>query len=46
MIRTGLKLIGYKLGHMERRLPYGLKRRLSGNKQYWDQINLQQGSGA
>lgn len=35
IIRTGLKLIGYKLGQREQQLPLWLKRRLSMNKGYW-----------
>ena len=38
IIRTGLKLLGYKLGHIEKRLPLGLKRRLSANQSYWDGV--------
>jgi len=35
LLRTGIKLIGYKLGSCEKKLPHGLKTRLSGNKTYW-----------
>lgn len=35
LLRTGLKLVGYKLGSCERKLPRGLKTCLSGNKTYW-----------
>ncbi|MEW5995275.1 MAG: rhamnosyltransferase, partial [Candidatus Zixiibacteriota bacterium] len=35
ILRTGLKLTGYKLGNSEQRLPNWLKRRLSMNRQYW-----------
>jgi rhamnosyltransferase len=34
-IRTGLKLLGFKLGNNEDRLPLWLKRRLTTNKTYW-----------
>jgi rhamnosyltransferase len=42
IIRTGLKLLGYKLGHLERHLPFGLKRVLSANKQYWERDEMRQ----
>lgn len=35
LIRTGLKLAGFKLGNSERMLPTALKKRLSANKSYW-----------
>ena len=35
LLRTGLKLVGYKLGSKEKLLPLGLKLKLSGNKVYW-----------
>jgi rhamnosyltransferase len=35
LVRTGLKLAGFKLGLQERRLPVGLKRRLSMFTPYW-----------
>lgn len=35
LIRTGLKLAGYRLGSMERILPKSLKRQWSMNKSYW-----------
>lgn len=35
IVRTGLKLIGYKLGLREQALSIGLKRKLSMNKGYW-----------
>ncbi len=35
IIRTGLKLLGFKLGSNEDRLPVWLKRRLTTNKTYW-----------
>jgi rhamnosyltransferase len=35
LIRTTLKLVGYKLGKLESRMPNSLKRRLSMNKGYW-----------
>lgn len=34
-MRTALKLIGYRLGLMERRLPVGVKRRLSLSSSFW-----------
>ena len=37
ILRTALKLMGYKLGGMERRVPIFLKRRLSANRKYWCQ---------
>ncbi|UCC45805.1 MAG: glycosyltransferase family 2 protein [Candidatus Zixiibacteriota bacterium] len=35
LFRSGLKLAGYKLGHIEATLPVWLKKRLSGSKGYW-----------
>jgi rhamnosyltransferase len=35
MIRTALKLLGYRLGKMESHLPPALKRRLSGHSGFW-----------
>lgn len=35
LIRTGLKLFGYKLGQREQSIPLSLKRKLSMNKGYW-----------
>ncbi len=35
LLRTGLKLVGYKLGNMQHKLPARLRPRLSMNKQYW-----------
>ena len=35
MIRTGLKLLGYKLGRSERNLSLAMKRRLSMNRRFW-----------
>ena len=35
LVRTFLKLLGYRLGLMERNLPLGLKRRLSMNRSFW-----------
>ena len=35
LIRTALKLAGYRLGKMERHLSLGLKRRLSMNRSFW-----------
>ena len=37
LIRTTLKLVGFKLGNRERWLPKWLKKKLSGNKEYWRQ---------
>ena len=42
IIRTGLKLLGYKLGHLERHLPFALKQSLSANKQYWEGSQVRQ----
>lgn len=33
--RTAAKLVGYKLGHQERRLPQWFKRKCSVNRRYW-----------
>jgi len=35
LIRTGLKLLGYKLGRSEKSLSLGMKRRLSMHRQFW-----------
>jgi rhamnosyltransferase len=35
LVRTALKLIGYRLGRLEASLGNGWKRRLSMNRQYW-----------
>lgn len=35
IVRTGLKLLGYKLGQREQGMPLWLKRKLSMNKGYW-----------
>lgn len=35
LVRTGLKYIGYHLGKKEKKLPAGVKRRLSMNGAYW-----------
>jgi rhamnosyltransferase len=35
LIRTGLKLLGYKLGRSEQNLSLGMKRRLSMNRRFW-----------
>jgi len=35
LIRTALKLVGYKLGKMESHLPVALKRSISMNRGYW-----------
>ncbi len=42
-LRTGLKLLGYKLGGHEQWLPVWVKRRLSVNKRYWDKGKLKGG---
>lgn len=36
LIRTALKLVGYRLGGIENRLSLGLKRRLSMHRRFWD----------
>jgi rhamnosyltransferase len=36
VLRTVSKYIAYRLGHIERHLPLGLKRRLGMNTRYWD----------
>ncbi len=36
LVRTVSKYVAYRLGHIERHLPLGLKRRLSMNSRYWD----------
>lgn len=38
IVRSGLKLLGYKLGQRERGMPLWLKRKLSMNKGYWKKI--------
>jgi len=38
VLRTGFKLVGYKLGQMEPGLPLWLKRQLSMNKGYWKNL--------
>lgn len=35
LLRTGLKLLGYRIGGMESRLPLALKRRVSMQKSFW-----------
>ena len=35
LIRTGLKLLGYKLGRSEKSLSLGMKRKLSMHRQFW-----------
>lgn len=35
LLRSALKLLGYRLGHLERYLPRGLKRRISMFATYW-----------
>jgi rhamnosyltransferase len=37
LVRNGLKLIGYKLGNMQNRLPSRIRSLLSMNKSYWKQ---------
>jgi GT2 family glycosyltransferase len=36
LIRTAAKLVGYRLGRVEKKLSVGLKRRLSMNRRFWD----------
>lgn len=36
IVRNAVKLLGYKLGQQEARLPMGLKRKLGMYKRYWD----------
>ncbi|MCH9052461.1 MAG: glycosyltransferase family 2 protein [Proteobacteria bacterium] len=36
LVRTVSKYLAYRLGHIERHLPPGLKRRLSMNTRFWD----------
>ncbi|MCH8097935.1 MAG: glycosyltransferase family 2 protein [Proteobacteria bacterium] len=36
LVRTVSKYVAYRLGHIERHLPQGLKRRLGMNSRYWD----------
>ena len=36
LVRTVSKYLAYRLGHVERHLPPGLKRRLSMNSRFWD----------
>jgi rhamnosyltransferase len=38
ILRTILKLLGYKLGFMEQKIPMWLKVHLSMNKQYWNKV--------
>lgn len=35
LIRTALKLVGYRLGRIERKLSLGIKRRLSMHRRFW-----------
>jgi rhamnosyltransferase len=35
LVRTGLKLLGYRLGRKESRLPLGMKRKLSMHHRFW-----------
>src|SRR6202012_5589097 len=37
IVRTGLKLLGYRLGRLEARIPVDVKRSLSMHAQFWDQ---------
>lgn len=39
LLRTGLKLVGYRMGRAEERLPVRLKRRLSMFKGFWGEEN-------
>ena len=44
--RNAIKLVGYKLGQYEAKLPIGLKRRFSMYKRYWDgPFSLKQAQG-
>ncbi|MEK8088966.1 glycosyltransferase family 2 protein [Thermithiobacillus plumbiphilus] len=36
LLRTVLKLVGYRLGKLEARLPVGLKKRLSMHRRFWE----------
>ncbi len=36
ILRTAIKLIGYRLGKLEHRLPVQMKKHLSMNKRYWE----------
>jgi len=46
MIRTVLKLVGYKIGHHERRLPLWVKRLFSANRRYWVNSAKREGVGS
>ena len=35
LVRSAFKLVGYRLGHLERRLPLALRRRISMFPGYW-----------
>lgn len=36
IFRNGIKFLGYRLGRMEKYIPYYVKKRLSMHKEYWD----------
>lgn len=36
LVRTALKLVGYRLGRIENKLSLGMKRRLSMHRRFWD----------
>lgn len=38
IIKSGFKFIGYKLGKSYKRLPYGLIKKITMNKEYWKKI--------
>jgi len=42
MVRTFLKLLGYKLGNHERRFPRWTKRLLSANRRFWQSLDAQE----
>ncbi len=37
LLRNAIKLLGYKIGQQEARLPRWLKRRLSMHRRFWDE---------
>ena len=41
VVRTGMKLFGYKMGLREKLMPLWLKRKLSMNKKYWENEAVQ-----
>jgi rhamnosyltransferase len=46
MVRTALKLLGYKMGNHERRLPIWAKKLLSANRRYWTNPCEQESKGS